>query len=99
MVKFFFAVGKADLADGADQALAQVLEGAKQGKSVTVSGFVDSSGNAAQNEELAKQRATAVRDRLVSLGVPAERVEMKKPENIEAGTGAQARRVEVSLAS
>lgn len=99
VVKFFFAVGKADLAEGADQALAQVLEGAKEGKSITVSGFVDSSGNAAQNEELAKQRAGAVRDHLVSLGVPAERIELKKPENIEAGTGAQARRVEVSLAS
>ena len=62
-----------------------------------MSGFVDSTGNAAQNEELAKQRAFAVRDQLKALGVPEDSIELKKPENIEAGAGAQARRVEVNL--
>ncbi|MDO5625179.1 MAG: OmpA family protein [Pseudomonadota bacterium] len=97
VVKFFFATGQSELAAGADQALAQVLEGAKAGKTVTVSGFVDSTGNAAQNEELAKHRASVVRDHLVSLGVPEDRIELKKPENIDAGAGVQARRVEVFL--
>ena len=97
VVKFFFATGKSDLATGADQALADVVAGVKDGKKVVVSGFVDSSGNAAQNEELAKQRAFAVRDQLKALGVAEDSIELKKPENIEAGTGAAARRVEVSL--
>ena len=97
VVKFFFATGKADLAGGADQALADVVAGVKDGKKAVVSGFVDSTGNAAQNEELAKQRAFAVRDQLKALGVAEDSIELKKPENIEAGAGAQARRVEVNL--
>ena len=97
VVKFFFATGKADLAGGADQALADVVAGVKDGKKAAVSGFVDSTGNAAQNEELAKQRAFAVRDQLKALGVAEDSIELKKPENIEAGAGAQARRVEVNL--
>ena len=97
VVKFFFATGKADLAGGADQALADVVAGVKGGKKAVVSGFVDSTGNAAQIEELAKQRAFAVRDQLKALGVAEDSIELKKPENIEAGAGAQARRVEVNL--
>ncbi len=97
VVKFFFATGKADVASGADKALEAVIAGVQSGKKAVVSGFVDSSGNAAQNEELAKQRAFAVRDQLKALGVAEDKIELKKPENIEAGAGAQARRVEVSL--
>jgi len=58
---------------------------------------IDSSGNVAQNEELAKQRAFAVRDRLKALGVAEDKIELQKPGSIDAGAGAQARRVEVSL--
>ena len=97
VVKFFFATGKADVAAGADKALADVVSGVQAGKKVVVSGFVDSTGGAAQNEELAKQRAFAVRDQLKALGVAEDKIELKKPENVEAGKGAQARRVEVSL--
>ena len=67
------------------------------GKKAVVSGYVDSTGNAAQNAELAKQRAFAVRDQLKALGVAEDKIELKAPENIEAGAGRQARRVEVSL--
>lgn len=97
VVKFFFATGKADIASGADKALAEVVSGVQGGKTAVVSGFVDSSGNAAQNEELAKQRAVAVRDQLKALGVPEDKIELKKPGNIDAGADAQSRRVEVSL--
>lgn len=96
-VKFYFATGKADVAADADQALADILAGAQAGKKVLVSGYVDSSGSAAQNEELAKQRAAAVREKLQALGVPESQIELRKPEGIDAGSGAQARRVEVSL--
>ena len=34
---------------------------------------------------------------LKSLGVADEQIELRKPADIEAGTGAQARRVEVTL--
>ena len=97
VVKFYFATGKADLAAGADKALAEVVAGAKAGKKALISGYVDSSGNAAQNEDLAKQRAQAVRAQLKTMGIGDDQIELRKPGNIEAGAGAQARRVEVTL--
>ena len=97
VVKFFFASDKAELPEGGPQALADVIAGAKAGKKASLSGYVDSTGNAAQNKELAKQRAFAVRDLLKSAGVADEHIELVKPEDIQAGTGAQARRVEVTL--
>ena len=97
VVKFFFASGKAELAAGANEALADVVKGVAEGKTAVVSGFHDATGDAAMNAELAKQRAFAVRDQLKALGVAEDSIELKKPENTDAGTGAQARRVEVSL--
>jgi outer membrane protein OmpA-like peptidoglycan-associated protein len=97
VVKFFFASGKAALPAGGPQALADVIAGAKAGKKASISGFVDSTGNADQNKELAKQRAFAVRDLLTSSGVANDQIELVKPEDIQAGAGAQARRVEVTL--
>jgi outer membrane protein OmpA-like peptidoglycan-associated protein len=98
VVKFYFASGKAELATGADEALAAIVTGAAGGKKALVSGFHDASGDAAKNAELAKLRAFAVRDALVHLGVAQDRVELKKPEETTAaGPAAQARRVEVTL--
>jgi outer membrane protein OmpA-like peptidoglycan-associated protein len=97
VVKFFFASGKAELPAGGPQALTDVIAGAKAGKKASISGYVDSTGNADQNKELAKQRAFAVRDLLTASGVANDQIELVKPEDIQAGTGAQARRVEVTL--
>ena len=97
VVKFYFATGKADMAANADKALAEIVAGVQAGKKAVVSGFVDHTGNAAQNEELAKQRAFAVRDQLKALGVAEDKIDLQKPADIDAGAGAQARRVEVSL--
>jgi K(+)-stimulated pyrophosphate-energized sodium pump len=67
---------------------------------IDISGYTDATGDPARNEELAKERAKAVREALKAAGVPEERINMKKPEVITgSGTEAQARRVEVSLAS
>ena len=99
VVKFYFASGKAGLATGANEALAEVVKGVKAGQKAVVAGFHDNTGNLAANQELAKQRAISVRDTLVALGVPADSIELKKPENAEGtGDNAQARRVEVVLA-
>ena len=99
VVKFYFAVGKADLATGAKQALADVIKGVLQGRKAVVSGFHDATGDLAVNQELAKQRAFAVRDALLSLGITEEGIELKKPEQTLAdGSDAEARRVEVTLA-
>ncbi len=98
VVKFYFASGKADLAAGAGEALADTVKAAKSGRRVVVSGFHDATGDAATNAALARQRAVAVRDALVSAGVPQNQIELKKPElTTGAGSNAEARRVEISV--
>ena len=98
VVKFYFATAKAELAAGANEALADVVKGVAEGKTAVVSGFHDATGDAAMNEELAKQRAFAVRDALKALGVAEDKIELKKPEVTTAsGSNAEARRVEVAL--
>ena len=98
VVKFYFASGKADLAQGAPDALADVIKGAKTGRKLVISGYHDATGSAAKNAELAKLRAFAVRDALVAAGVLEAAMELKKPEQMTAsGSDAEARRVEVTL--
>ena len=97
VVKFYFASGKADLADGADQALGDVIAAVNAGKKAIVSGYHDT-GNAQLNEELSKKRAIAVRDTLVRLGVGEDKIDLRKPADTTAtGSNAEARRVEVTL--
>ncbi len=99
VVKFYFATAKAELAAGANEALADVVKGVAEGKKAVVSGFHDATGDAALNAELSKRRAFAVRDALQALGVAEDKVELKKPEETAAsGSNAEARRVEVTLA-
>lgn len=98
VVKFYFASGKSDLATGANDALADVIKGAKEGKKLVISGYHDATGSAAKNAELAKLRAFAVRDALKAAGVGDDKIELKKPEELKAtGSNAEARRVEVAL--
>lgn len=98
VVNFYFATASADLAPGAAEALAAVIKGVEGGHKAEISGFHDTTGDAALNEQLAKKRADTVRDVLTGLGVPADKIELKKPA-VTAGSGsdAQARRVEVKL--
>ncbi|MBS0433635.1 MAG: sodium-translocating pyrophosphatase [Proteobacteria bacterium] len=98
VVKFYFASGKAEVATGAGAALADVAKAVSEGKRAVLSGFTDASGDPAKNEELAKQRAFAVRDALKAAGVAEDKIELKKPETLTgSGDAAQARRVEVAL--
>ena len=98
VVKFYFATAKAELAAGANEALADVVKGVAEGRKAVISGFHDATGDAALNAELAKQRAVAVAEALKALGVAEDKVELKKPEETTAtGSNAEARRVEVTL--
>ena len=98
VVNFYFATASADIAPGAAEALAIVLKGVEGGKKALVSGFHDTTGDPALNDELAKKRAQMVRDVLVGLGCPPDKVQMERPP-VTTGTGndAEARRVEVKL--
>jgi cytochrome c oxidase subunit 2 len=63
---------------------------------VALSGYVDKTGNADQNAELAKNRAKAVREALKSAGIDEARIEMRKPEVLTGSTdNKEARRVEI----
>ncbi len=99
VVKFYFVSGKAEVAAGANEALSDVVKGVAEGKRAVISGFHDATGSAEINAELAKQRAQAVQAALMALGVAEDKVELKKPEQTQAGgSNAEARRVEVILA-
>lgn len=98
VVKFYFASASSELPAGASEALADVVKGVAAGQKAVISGFHDTTGDPARNEELAKQRAFAVRDALVGLGIGPDKVELTKPEAAPAsGSNAEARRVEVTL--
>lgn len=99
VVKFYFVSGKAEVAAGANEALADVVKRVTEGKRAVVSGFHDATGSAEINAQLAKQRAQAVQAALIALGVAEDKVELKKPEQMQAdGSNDEARRVEVILA-
>ena len=98
--KLYFAVDKTDLPDDTTATLAKVVAYLKANSDAkaSVSGFHDPSGSAARNEELALNRARAVRGALDQLGIPKERVMMQKPQQTSgSGKPAEARRVEVSV--
>ena len=95
--KILFETGKAELPVTAADDLKKVADylAANAAEKVMLEGFVDSTGPADVNKELAKQRAFAVRDALKVAGVTEDRIVLQKPEDITAGDGEQARKVEV----
>ncbi len=98
-VNVTFDSGKTDLPAGADATIkiaAEFLKANKDAK-LKISGFVDESGDMAKNKELAKLRAFAVRDALKTAGVAETQVVLQKPDDIVAGKGEAARRVDVAL--
>jgi outer membrane protein OmpA-like peptidoglycan-associated protein len=99
VVKFYFAPGKAELAQDGAKALAEILSAAKTGKKVGISGFVDPSGDPQKNAELAKQRALAVKGLLIGAGLADAQIVMVRPSDINAGasSAAEGRRVEVFM--
>jgi ammonium transporter, Amt family len=98
--KLMFESGKADVAPDAAASLKAVADflAANADAKVQLSGFADNTGSLEVNKELAKQRALAVRAALKLAGVDEARVVLQKPEDITAGEGEAARRVEITLA-
>ncbi len=98
--KLYFDTGKTTLPADADSTLAPIIEWLKANadSKAVLSGYHDPRGNRASNEELAKNRAKAVREALKAAGIDEARIEMRKPEVVEGGSDlAEARRVEVSV--
>lgn len=98
-LSFYFATGKAQVAGNAKEKANDILEAAKQGKKIGISGYTDSTGNAAANEKLAKERAQAVRLFLIANGVPQLQLELIKPQDTTgaAGKDQEGRRVDAYI--
>ena len=95
----FFPTGSATLDTGAQRAV-RIASAAYVaiGTQINITGYADKTGNYAANVELAKKRAQAVRDELVSLGVEAKRIVLVPPAAVTGtGTDDQARRVDISV--
>ena len=98
--KLFFEVAKNDLPGDAGDTMKAIVEylKANSASKAMISGYHDPSGDKAQNEELAKNRAIAVRDALKAAGIEEERIVMQKPqETTGGGNDTEARRVEVAI--
>jgi K(+)-stimulated pyrophosphate-energized sodium pump len=100
-VKLYFASGAIALPVEANkllEPLAAYAKGSANAK-LSISGFHDSTGDLAKNQELAKNRALNVKQQLISAGVPEDRIMMQKPAQTDGGKdGQEARRVEVAIA-
>ena len=99
----FFDSGKSALDDAAQAEVKKAAEywNAHKDGRIALSGFVDATGSADKNAELAKERAKAVAKLLSDSGIASERIELRKPQTITAGSdGAdkQARRVDIVAA-
>jgi cytochrome c oxidase cbb3-type subunit 3 len=100
VAKVFFEIGKVDAPADLGATLQAIVDyaTANAGAKIAISGFNDPSGNKAANEELAKNRAKAVREALKSAGIAEDRIEMRKPDDTTgSGSAEEARRVEVSI--
>ena len=98
-MKLYFDTGKTELPADAAGKLAPLADKAKaSAQKVKISGYHDATGNLEQNQELAKQRALAVRDHLKAQGIAEDKIELVKPELTQgSGNEAEARRVEIVL--
>jgi outer membrane protein OmpA-like peptidoglycan-associated protein len=98
--RIYFEPGSAALPADAAAALAKVADiaRAQAGKQVVISGYHDASGDAAQNAELAKSRAQAVRHALEADGISPDLLILEKPILATGdGDAREARRVEMRL--
>jgi outer membrane protein OmpA-like peptidoglycan-associated protein len=96
----YFDVDQTALPAGADAALSSVIAylQTNPGTTAVISGYHDPTGDQAANEELAKNRATSVRDALMAAGIEESRIDMQKPVvTTGGGTLEDARRVEVTI--
>jgi photosynthetic reaction center cytochrome c subunit len=101
-VVLFFAVASFELPTDGSASLDPVIGALKANPAAKakISGYHSATGNLAQNQELAKKRAIAVRDALKTAGVEENRLVLDKPQKTEANVAGEerfARRVVVKV--
>lgn len=94
----YFETGSAMIGDEGKATLAGAAAiVAAEGGNIALTGHTDKTGDAAANEELAKQRALAVRDALVAQGVAESSVVMQPPMFVTGAVNDRAaRRVDIT---
>ncbi|MGB7195477.1 MAG: sodium-translocating pyrophosphatase [Collimonas pratensis] len=95
-----FESGKSEAPADTSEKLAAVIEAAKAkpDAKVVVSGFHDTTGDPAKNEEISKERAKSVKALLLIGGVAEDAIVLEKPQvTTGSGDNAEARRVEVNV--
>lgn len=100
-VSVYFDTAKTDIYPNFDARTEAVRKYAADhaGSTLQVSGYNDPRGDAAMNAELSKNRAFAVRDALVKLGVPIASIVLVKPADTtdDSDSMARARRVDITV--
>jgi hypothetical protein len=96
----FFEVGKFDIGDEGKKAIADAFAAAGKDGKVSLTGFTDKTGDQAANEELAKNRAKAVKEALMAAGLGDGNIEMRAPEFVTGSSDDRAaRRVDIVKAN
>ena len=97
--RVYFNSGETAIGNDDRQKIANLAQSAKQQNStVSVTGYTDRTGDRNQNREIAKSRASAVRDVLVLEGVGESKIVMQPPAEVTGtGTDAEARRVDIEV--
>lgn len=95
----YFGSGDANIDQEDRQRIANVASTARDSeRPVAITGYTDRTGDETRNMELAKNRAQAVRQALVSEGVSEDRIVMDPPRSVTgAGTDEEARRVDIDM--
>jgi len=100
VARIYFEVGSAELPNEAGGAIETVRELASKAPTlnVLIAGYHDPTGDPSRNSELARRRALQTKLELMAVGVPGERVFLRKPEGIPGDADLQeARRVDIHL--
>lgn len=92
----YFDAGQATLDSDDWRVIESIATAAQRAGSVLVTGYTDRSGDPQQNLALAQQRASAVRDGLLSKGVRSSNIFVNPPTFSREGD-AQRERVEISI--
>ncbi len=102
-MSIFFDTGSASVSPTDTEALKSMVEAAMSVENwnrIGLSGYTDGTGNETVNAKLAQQRMSQVRNLLIDMGIPANKIVLVKPEQVQASSGKsdQARRVDVYAA-
>jgi len=88
-MSIFFDTGSASVSDTDTEALKSMVEAAMSVENwnrIGLSGFTDGTGNAEVNAKLAQQRMSQVRNLLVDMGIPEDKIVLVRPAQVEAAT-------------